>query len=76
MTFTKEDLTRIKNFHYTPDYHLLEMIVNSLIEESQRQSSVMDSEWDTIKATLLSEGEQRGLARLMQRLGTLASQSQ
>jgi dihydroneopterin aldolase len=56
---------QIKQLIQSPQWATLERLANEICE-TLKESSVRETEWDTIKATLLQEGQVLGIKKLLQ----------
>ena len=71
---TDRDKQQLRRLLHSPDWNSLEALINEMVDKIHGQSKVGDSEWETLKKTLLDEGEERGLHRLQQAIYDLANQ--
>ena len=51
-----------------PRWQTVERYIKILIEELNTDSTLRDSEWETLKTTLLKEGKIQGITELTQKL--------
>jgi len=51
-----------------PRWQTVERYIKMLIEELNTDSTLRDSEWETLKTTLLKEGKIQGITELTQKL--------
>jgi len=64
----EKDRNLLKNLFQSPGWRVLETVANIMVEEYRSEIKIKDSEWETLKATLLSEGMERGIKNFLQRL--------
>lgn len=65
---TKEQKKQIKSLIQSPQWQALEDFVQEYIDSIRLRSVVKDSEWETVKETLLNEGQVRGIRNLINKL--------
>lgn len=69
------DLGLIKAFVFSNEYKVLEQMILEAVKEIEERSPIRDTEWETVKSTLLYQGEKMGFLRVLQKLNELASKS-
>ena len=62
---TKEEKNRIKVFVTSPDYQIFQKVANLLITQIRSESSMKDTEWETLKNTIMKEGQVTGIQRFL-----------
>jgi len=72
---TEQEKTILKNFVYSREWKMLEKLRSLIEQQIIMRSRVADTEWETVKNTLISEGEIQGMKRLMQEVIEQANQS-
>mgnify|MGYP001564357725 CR=1 FL=1 len=65
---SKQTKAQVKALLTNPHWRAVEEVANELCAKIQGQSVIQDTEWETLKATLLREGEERGIRRLLHEL--------
>lgn len=58
----------------TPQWKIAEQIANEMCSKIKEDSVVRATEWDTLQATLLNEGQIRGIRNFIQQLYQEAQQ--
>ncbi len=71
---TEGEKITLKRFLFTQEWKVLEHLIFEMEKDINFRSKIADTEWETVKNTLLNEGEVRGIKRLMQNIIDLASQ--
>ena len=66
------DKQNLKQLIFSPQWKLVEQIVEMIIQDIRGRSKITDSEWETIKKILTDEGEEIGLRRLLQQINDYA----
>lgn len=56
----------------SPQWQTVERFAQILTDSIRSDSVVAETEWETIKKTLLREGQEQGIKRLIQELYTIA----
>lgn len=64
--FTKQEKGQIRQIIQMPQWRIIEQLVNDKIAKIKSDSIVGDTEWDTVKAALINEGQERGIRSLLQ----------
>lgn len=65
---SKTERTQIRQLLQSPQYTAFDKLVNELKEKYRDEYASRDTEWDTIKNTLINEGKIRGITELVQEL--------
>lgn len=52
----------------SPQYPVLENLKKEIIDKILADTKVMDTEWDTIKKTLIDEGQVQGINRIFKEI--------
>ncbi len=65
---TKHDRSLLKNLFQSPQWRIVELIANELVDKIKGDSVVRDTEWETLKTAVLNEGQIRGIKTLLQEL--------
>lgn len=65
---SKLEREQIKSLLQSPQWQAVELVANRLKDKISNEANVGDSEWETVRNTLLNEGQKRGINRLMQEL--------
>ena len=65
---SKEEQRHLKFLMQDPKFQVFEQVSKELIRHIQEDSSLRETEWETIKETLLREGQIKGIQRFMQEL--------
>ena len=68
----QNEKSQIKALLQSPQWKTVEQVANELCDKVAYDSKVRDTEWDTLKTTLIDEGQVRGIKRLIQELYNLA----
>jgi len=63
-----QDKSILKQLVQSPQWSVIEHLANEVCVKLEGESSVHDSEWETLKATLLKEGKVRGIRHLLQEI--------
>ena len=72
---TKPEKTQLKQLMSSPQWGALESLAAKLREKLRDEFGVQGDQWDTLKQTLLIEGQIRGINRLMQEAFQHANES-
>ena len=62
---------QVRQLLQSPQWDCLEQVIKMKIEQWKEESTLKDTEWETIKATCFKEGRIRGLNEFMQELYNL-----
>lgn len=65
---TNPEKSQIKSLLQSPAWGAVEQIANQLIAKIAAEPKIKDTEWDTLKATLIDEGQITGIKRIIQEL--------
>lgn len=65
---TKDERAQLKALIQDPKFRTLERMADLLCDKIAYDSSVRETEWDTLKTTLTQEGKIRGIKQLIQEL--------
>lgn len=65
---TAQEKSQIRQIIQSPQWSTIERFANLVCQNIESNSSVRDSEWDTIKATLEQSGQVQGIRRFIQEL--------
>ena len=65
----------LKRLVFSPEWRVVEQIVEIIRNEIKSQPIVSDTEWETLKNAIGAEKEERGIIRLMQRINDEASKA-
>lgn len=65
--------TQIKQLLSSPQWRIVEEIADGLCQKIRDEGVIRESEWETIRSLLTSEGEVRGIRRFLQELYSQAS---
>ena len=65
---TSQQKSAIKQLLMSPAWGVVEQIKNDLLEKIRADSKLKDSEWETLKETILAEGQIIGMERLLNEL--------
>lgn len=68
MQLTEQEKNRLKLFVTSPDYDIAQKIADSLITQIKSESTVKDTEWETVKGTLTNEGQVTGIQRFIKEI--------
>lgn len=68
-----QDKLQIKGLYVGPLMGILNNVLDEMVKDVNERSRVSDSEWETVRKTLMDEGEMRGLKRFQQRLFDISS---
>ena len=71
---SSNERTMVKNLLTQPQWRLAEQIANEMCSKLKEDSIVRNTEWDTIQAALLNEGQIRGIRNFIQELYQQAQQ--
>ena len=63
---TKQERSQLKQLISSPQWSAFELLANKLRERLRDDFGVQGDQWETLKATLLIEGQIRGINRLIQ----------
>lgn len=56
---------QLRQLVQSPQWGTMERLANMLCDKMKEESAVKDTEWDTLKTTLLNEGIIRGIKSLV-----------
>ena len=73
---TKGEQQQIKSLLQTPQWQVAEMIANKFRDKLAYDSPVRETEWDTIKTTLIKEGQIQGIKIFIEELYKIALNDQ
>ena len=65
---TQQEREQIKSLVQTPQWRTVIALAEELCIQVKTEQKSYDTEWDTIRDTLLADGEVRGIKRLLQTL--------
>lgn len=68
MSLSKPEKSQLKQLIQTPQFAALDHLIKEMIEKYQDEIGARETEWDTIKITLMNEGRIRGLTELMKEI--------
>ena len=63
---------QVKSLLQDPRWRTIERIVDLYSDRVQNESSMRDSQWETVRETILKEGRTRGVRELIQELYDIA----
>ncbi len=69
---TKTDKSVIKQFLQSPQWKVIQEVLEEYINRLKDQSNLRDTEWETAKAVAFEEGQIQGIKSLIQELYKLA----
>lgn len=73
---TKQERAQIKILIQDPKFRVVEDLANLLCDKIAYESSVKESQWETLKTTCEQEGKIRGIKQLIQELYEEANKSE
>jgi len=73
---TKNERAQLKALIQDPKFRTLERMADLLCDKIAYESSVRESEWETLKTTVEQEGKVRGIKQLIQELYEEANKSE
>ena len=65
---SKAEKTQIRQLISSPQWRVLELLVKEYCDKIKGDSIVRDTEWGTIQAALMNEGQIRGITNLLQEI--------
>lgn len=65
---TNQEKNQIKQILQSPQWATIERLANLLCDQINSDSTVKDDQWDTLKTTILQEGEVRGIRKFIQEM--------
>ena len=65
---TKQEQSQIRNLIQSPQWATLERLAQLVVDKIKDDSTIRETEWETLKATVEQEGEVRGIKRLLQEI--------
>lgn len=65
---SKAEKAQIKALLQSPQWGSLDHLVKDVLESVKENSLVKETEWETLKATLIQEGQVQGITRLVQEI--------
>lgn len=68
MFLIEHQKSQIKQLLFSPQWNTIQLIAEEMIKEIQGQSSIRDSEYETLRETFLKEGKERGIRDFLQKL--------
>lgn len=68
MSLAKTEKTQLRQLMQSPQWGALDHLIRDLIDKAKNGKQAGDTEWDTIRNTLVNEGRERGLTELIQEL--------
>ena len=71
---TSQEKSQIKALIHSPQWATIERVADLLVEKIQEEIQIKDTEWETIKSLLQSEGKKEGIKRFLQELMLQASE--
>ena len=60
--------SQVRMILQSPQWKTIEALANKFCDEVSYSNKVRDSEWDTLKAVLIDEGQVRGIRKFLQEL--------
>ena len=69
---SKIESQQVKSLLQDPRWRTIERIVDLYSDRVQNESSMRDSQWETVRETILKEGRTRGVRELIQELYDIA----
>lgn len=70
-----EESSAIKHLLSSPQWQVIELLADEMCAKIASEQRVFDTEWETLSATLLAEGQVRGVRRFIQSLYEIISKS-
>lgn len=64
----KSEKVQLRQLLQTPQWSSLDHLYKDMIEKYKGEFGARDSEWETLRVTLLNEGKIRGLTEFMQEI--------
>lgn len=64
----KNQRQQLKQLISSPQWSAIDGLINELIQKYRAESGSRDTEWETIRNTLINEGKIRGLTELTQEI--------
>jgi hypothetical protein len=68
MSLAKTEKTQLKQLLQSPQWSALDHLHKDLIDKYKGEYGARDTEWETIRNTLVNEGKIRGLTELIQEI--------
>jgi len=65
---TKDERAQLKGLIQDPKFRTFERVANLLCDKIAYESSVRETEWETLRTTLTQDGKIRGIKQLIQEL--------
>lgn len=72
MAISDRDKQNLKQLIFSPQWKVVEQVVEMMCQDIRGRSKITDTEWETLKKILTDEGEERGIKRLMQQINDYA----
>ncbi len=71
---TDQQKSYIKHLVQSPEWRFIEDFAKQLTDKIKEDSTIRDSEWETIKFTLQREGKIEGIKNLLQEMFIIGTQ--
>ena len=62
---TEQEKKALLRLMQSPDFRVLESVIESMCQDIQSREKTRDTEWETLKNVLMDEGQVRGLRQLI-----------
>ena len=74
MTFTEQEKSQIRGLIYSPQWKSIERAAQEIISKFRGENTLKDTEWETLRGTLLKEGRASGVEQFFQELMRIANE--
>lgn len=65
---TELERSQIRGLIYSPQWRAIEMVAEMVINRFRSENTIKESEWETLKETILKEGRASGVEQFFQEL--------
>lgn len=65
---TEAEKSQIKGLIFSPQWKTIEKVAENLIQKFRGENTLRDTEWETLKDTLMKEGRAQGVEQFFQEL--------
>lgn len=68
MNLTDIEKSQVRGIIYSPQWKSIEKIAEAVIQKFRGENTLRESEWETLKDTVLKEGKAQGVEQFFQEL--------
>mgnify|MGYP001579982294 CR=1 FL=1 len=75
MKLSEIEKAQIRGIIYSPQWETVKLVAGQVINKFRSENTIQQSEWETLRDTLLKEGKAQGVEQFFQELVKLANES-